>query len=66
MRGGKKPGSGRKKNVPNRASANRERKVAASGETPLDVMIKSMRHLALADENASDNRARSRAIILTQ
>ena len=50
----------------NRASANRERKVAASGETPLDVMIKSMRHLALADENASDNRARSRAIILTQ
>ena len=33
--------------MPNWASANRERKVAASGETPLDVMIKSMRHLAL-------------------
>src|SRR5580692_4251988 len=57
MRGGKRPGAGRKKNVPNRASANRERKVAASGATPLDVLLKAMRLLlALADESANDKR----------
>jgi hypothetical protein len=57
MRGGKRPGAGRKKNVPNRASASRERKVAASGATPLDVMLRSMRLLlALADENANDKK----------
>src|ERR1700682_291077 len=57
MRGGKRPGAGRKKNVPKRASANRERKVAASGATPLDVMLKSMRLLlALADESANDKK----------
>jgi hypothetical protein len=57
MRGGKRPGAGRKKNVPNRASANRERKVAASGETPLDVLLRAMRLLsALADESANDKK----------
>jgi hypothetical protein len=55
MRGGKRAGAGRKPNVPNRASANRERQVAASGATPLDVMLKAMRlFVALADENAND------------
>jgi hypothetical protein len=57
MRGGKRPGAGRKKNVPNRASANRERKVAESGMTPLDTMLKAMRVLlALADESANDKK----------
>jgi hypothetical protein len=57
MRGGKRPGAGRKPNVPNRASANRERAAAASGATPLDVMLKSMRlFLALADESANDKK----------
>jgi hypothetical protein len=57
MRGGKRPGSGRKKNSPNKASAKREREVAASGATPLDVMLKSMRLLlALADESANDRK----------
>jgi hypothetical protein len=57
MRGGKRPGSGRKKNVPNRASANREREAAASGVTPLDAMLKAMRLLlALADESANDKK----------
>jgi hypothetical protein len=55
MRGGKRAGAGRKKNTPNRASAERERKVAASGATPLDVMLRSMRSLiALADESGHD------------
>jgi hypothetical protein len=57
MRGGKRPGAGRKKNVPNRANANRERAVAASGATPLEVMLKAMRVLlALADESANDKK----------
>jgi hypothetical protein len=58
MRGGKRPGSGRKKNSPNRASANREREAAASGATPRDVMLMSMRSLwALADESKKDKKA---------
>jgi hypothetical protein len=57
MRGGKRPGAGRKKNVPNRASANREREAAASGATPIGVMLRSMRLLlALADESATDKK----------
>jgi hypothetical protein len=57
MRGGKRQGAGRKKNSPNRASADRERKVAASGATPLEVMLKAMRVLlALADESANDKK----------
>ena len=43
--------------MPIRASAGRERKVAASGETPLDVLLRTMRLLSsLADENANDKR----------
>lgn len=42
-RGGKRPGAGRKKNAPNKASALREARIAASGVTPLDVMIQDMR-----------------------
>lgn len=57
MRGGKRPGAGRKKNIPNRASAARERAVAASGMTPLDTMLKAMRTFsALADECADNKK----------
>ena len=63
MRGGKRPGAGRKKNIPNKASANREREAAASGATPLDVMLKSMRLLmALANESANDDKLFERYI----
>jgi hypothetical protein len=63
MRGGKRPGAGRKKNSPNRASADRERKVAASGETPLDVLLRAMRLLlAFADESANDKKQREHYI----
>lgn len=55
--GGKRPGAGRKKGVPNKATVARERAVAASGSTPLDVMIKAMRNFeALADESASNKK----------
>src|ERR1700704_4983097 len=57
MRGGKRAGSGRKKNSPNKASAKREREAAASGATPLDVMLRSMRLLlALAGESVNDKK----------
>jgi hypothetical protein len=41
--GGKRPGAGRKPGVPNKASAEREAKVRATGETPLDYMLRLMR-----------------------
>jgi hypothetical protein len=44
MRGGKRPGAGRKKHVPNKASAARELEAQASGMTPRDVMLAAMRH----------------------
>ena len=43
MKGGKRPGAGRKKGVPNRASAAREAAIAASGLTPLEYMLNTMR-----------------------
>lgn len=50
-RGGNRPGSGRKRGVPNKASAERQRRVAATGLTPLDYMLKVMR-----DEKAESSR----------
>ena len=43
MKGGKREGAGRKKGVPNRASAARQAAIAASGLTPLDYMLTTMR-----------------------
>jgi hypothetical protein len=42
-RGGLRTGAGRKKNSPNKATQERQAKVAATGAAPLDVMIESMR-----------------------
>lgn len=56
-RGGKRIGAGRKPNTPNKANAAREARIAASGVTPLDVMIQDMRfhydlyQVALAEQN---------------
>ncbi len=44
MKGGKRLGAGRKKGIPNRASAAREAAIAASGLTPLDYMLSTMRN----------------------
>jgi hypothetical protein len=43
MKGGKREGAGRKKGVPSRASAAREAAIAASGLTPLEYMLATMR-----------------------
>lgn len=42
-RGGPRPGSGRKRNAPNKATAERQRRVAESGPTPHEVQITRMR-----------------------
>lgn len=42
-RGGRREGAGRKPNKPNKATAERQAKIAATGVTPLDVMIADMR-----------------------
>jgi len=43
MRGGKRQGAGRKKGSPNKATAAREAAIAATGVTPLDLMLSIMR-----------------------
>lgn len=42
-KGGARPGAGRKKGAPNKASAKREAEVKASGITPLDYLLEIMR-----------------------
>lgn len=43
VNGGKRPGSGRKAGVPNKRSAQTAAAAAASGITPLEFMLKTMR-----------------------
>jgi hypothetical protein len=43
MRGGPRPGAGRKPGTPNKASAERQAEIAASGLTPLDFMLTILR-----------------------
>jgi hypothetical protein len=43
MKGGKRLGAGRKKGIPNRASAERQAAIQASGLTPLEYMLTTMR-----------------------
>ena len=50
MRGGNRPGAGRPKGVPNKATAERQATIAASGLTPLDYMLAVLR-----DESAEPN-----------
>jgi hypothetical protein len=51
MRGGKRSGAGRRKGAPNKATAARQAEISASGEAPLDYMIRVMR-----DQSAPDGR----------
>ena len=56
MRGGKRPGAGRKRHVPNKASAAREQEVQATGLTPRDIMLAAMRQLWTLAEKHKRNR----------
>ena len=56
-RGGKRPGAGRKRGSPNKLTAAMRAKIEASGEVPLDYMLKVMR-----DENEPSERRDRMAI----
>jgi hypothetical protein len=67
MARGSKPGErrgGRQKGVPNKATQKRQAEVAASGATPLDALLKKMRHhLALFKaESAKGKKADGKAL----
>lgn len=57
-RGGSRPGAGRRKGVPNKASAARQKRVAATGVTPLEYMLGVMRD-AKADTSRRDDMAKA-------
>jgi hypothetical protein len=63
-RGGARPGAGRKKNAPNKATKERQAAIAATGATPLDVIIADMRfHYDRAQQEiAKGLRARKKTI----
>ncbi len=61
MPSGSQPGErrgGRQKGTPNRATAARQAEIAASGETPLDYMLRVMRD-ETADPSRRDDMARA-------
>jgi hypothetical protein len=53
-RGGNRPGAGRKAGTPNKASVERQKKVAATGDTPLDYMLKVMRNPKASDDRRDE------------
>jgi hypothetical protein len=59
-RGGNRPGAGRKAGSPNRATQERQKRVAATGITPLDYMLEVMRD-AKADASRRDDMAKAAA-----
>jgi hypothetical protein len=56
MSGGKRPGAGRRKGIPNKASAARELEAQATGLTPCDVMLDAMRQLWVLAQKNKNNR----------
>jgi len=54
----KRAGAGRRAGIPNKASIARQQAVAASGETPLDHMLRVMRDPA-SDDQRRDQMARA-------
>ena len=59
-RGGAREGAGRKPGTPNRATAERQREIAATGETPLEYLIRVMRDTT-ADYERRDKAASAAA-----
>lgn len=60
--GGKRPNAGRPKGAHNKASIAREAKIAAEGDTPLEVMIAAMRaHVAAGELDKAAERAKDAA-----
>lgn len=59
-RGGARSGAGRKPNAPNKATKERQERIAASGITPLDYMLQVMRD-GKADKARRDDMAKAAA-----
>ena len=59
-RGGNRPGAGRKAGSPNKATAERQAEVSASGTTPLDYMLAVMRDDTV-EANRRDDMAKAAA-----
>jgi len=59
-RGGARPGAGRKPGTPNRVTAELQAAVAASGETPLEYLLRIMRD-PTADNSRRDQAAKDAA-----
>jgi hypothetical protein len=53
-RGGNRPGAGRKPGAPNKATAERQQAVAASGVTPLEYMLSVMRDETISADRRDD------------
>ena len=53
-RGGKREGAGRKEGQPNKRTKELQEAVAASGETPLDYMLRVMRDMTQDHERRDD------------
>jgi hypothetical protein len=62
MRGGKRPGAGRRKNVPNKASGARELAAQATGMTPADILLYAMRDFLQLASKTTNARKRSEHI----
>lgn len=54
MHGGARPGAGRTKGSPNKATAKREAEIKASGLTPLDYMLNILRDESVAADRRDD------------
>lgn len=54
QRGGKRPGAGRKKGSPNKATIERQKAVEESGLTPLDYMLHIMRDESMSPDMRLD------------
>jgi hypothetical protein len=60
--GGERPGAGRRRGSPNRASARREQSIANTGRTPIDILVRAMRYFdnmadrALNQKNPNEKR----------
>jgi hypothetical protein len=59
-RGGNRPGAGRRAGVPNKATQERQKLVAATGITPLDYMLSVMRDVK-AEASRRDDMAKAAA-----
>lgn len=59
-RGGKRPGAGRKRGSPNKATVARQEAIQATGQTPLEYMLAIMRD-AEAQPSRRDEMAKSAA-----